>query len=340
MAGKIYLAPSNQGANRYVIGNTNERDVCNSITEKLVALLQEYDVAVRRGANNQTIQQKAAEANAWGASVYLSIHTNAGGGEGTEVWYNPKRTGSMAFAKCMYDAVAPKSPGRDRGLKGSTLYLDLNQPKMPCCLCELAFHDNQADTEWLLNRQEEIAAALVQGLIAYTDMKKKTVAKKEETVDDLVVSGMKLTLSKVPLYTTAITAKQSGTVTGIYYLWSDAKVGGRYRITNRKERVGVAGQVTGWIDAKYAKGAAAGEKPERSETAEKANDVFAGKELRLIKENLYATAAIKKAAGRVTGTYYLWNDKKVNGRYRITNRKERVGAAGQVTGWIDETAVI
>ena len=334
MAAKIYLAPSNQGANRYVIGNINERDVCNSITDKLFALLQEYDVAVRRGENSQTIQQKAAEANAWGASVYLSIHTNAGGGEGTEVWYNPKRTGSMAFAKCIYDAVAPKSPGRDRGLKSSILYLDLNQPKMPCCLCELAFHDNRTDTEWLLNRQEEIAAALVRGLIAYTGMKKKTVDKKEETVNAPVASAMELTLSKVPLYATAATARQSGTVTGSYYLWSDAKVRGRYRITNKKERVGVAGQVTGWIEAKYVEDVAVGD------NSEKADDVYAGKQLQLAGENLYATAAIKKAAGRVTGTYYLWNDKKVNGRYRITNRKERVGAAGQVTGWIDETAVI
>ncbi len=248
MAIKIYLAPSNQGANRYGIGNTNEKDVCNRITDKLVTLLQEYDVAVRRGANSQTIQQKAAEANAWGASVYLSIHTNAGGGEGTEVWYHPKRTGSMALAKCVYDAVAPKSPGRDRGLKSSILYLDLNQPKMPCCLCELAFHDNKADTEWLLNKQEEIARALVSGLAAFTGMKKKKAAEeKKEEAKTSVESGMKLTLSKAPLYATAVTAKQSGTVTGIYYLWSDAKVGGRYRITNRKERVGKAGQVTGWI---------------------------------------------------------------------------------------------
>ena len=215
MAIKIYLAPSNQGANRYGIGNTNERDVCNAITDKLVALLASYDVQVKRGLNSQTIQKKAEEANAWGATVYLSIHTNAGGGVGTEVWYNPLRSGSKQLAQCMYNAIAPKSPGKDRGIKPSILYLDVSCPKVPCCLCELAFHDNKPDTTWLLEEQDEIAAALVQGLIAYTGMEKKA-AKEEEKQPEAkpVEAGKKLNLTKVPLYASATATKASGTVTG------------------------------------------------------------------------------------------------------------------------------
>ena len=49
MAIKIYLAPSNQEKNKYIIGNKTERDVCNAITDKLVALLKNYDVSVKRG---------------------------------------------------------------------------------------------------------------------------------------------------------------------------------------------------------------------------------------------------------------------------------------------------
>lgn len=251
MAIKIYLAPSNQGANRYVVGNTTEKDVCNAITDKLVALLKNYDASVKRGLNSQTIEQKAAEANEWGATVYLSIHTNAGGGVGTEVWYNPLKSGSKKFAQCMYDAIAPKSPGKDRGLKPSTAYLDVKLPKKACCLCEIAFHDNKTDATWLLNKQDEIASALVSGLVSYTGMKKKEVKKETTAATATVKVGMKLSLSKTPLYISSTATKQAGTVTGTYYLWSDQKENGRYRITNAASRVGKSGQVTGFIDAKY-----------------------------------------------------------------------------------------
>lgn len=254
MAIKIYLAPSNQYANKYCIGNTNERDVCNSIADKLVKLIGGYEAEVKKGLNSQTIQEKAKEANKWGATVYLSIHTNAGGGVGTEVWYNPNKKGSKDFAQDIYDAVAPKSPGKDRGLKSSTEYLDVKCPNVPCCLCELAFHDNKTDAEWLLNEQDEIASALLQGVIAYTGMKKKAEKKPEEKEENTAPkAGDAVALNNTPLYATSTTKTAAGSLTGTYYLWDGRNFSGRYRVTNAKSRVGVAGQVTGWIDASYVK---------------------------------------------------------------------------------------
>ena len=43
---------------------------------------------------------------------------------------------------------------------------------------------------------------------------------------------------------------------------------------------------------------------------------------------LFASSTAGKSAGKVTGTYYLWDGKILNGRYRITNAKNRVGV-----GW-------
>lgn len=254
MAIKIYLAPSNQGNNRYIIGNTTEMAVCNAIADKLVELIGDYEAEVKKGKNSQTIQAKAKEANTWGATVYLSIHSNAGGGVGTEVWYNPLKKGSKEFAQAIYNEVAPESPGKDRGLKSSTLYLDVNQPNMACCLCELAFHDNKTDANWLLNEQDEIANALLQGLIKYTGMKKKVAKPTAKPVTKPttlagVKAGDSVKLNKTPLYSTSANKKASGYLTGTYYLWDGKKVNGRYRITNAKNRVGVAGQITGWVNA-------------------------------------------------------------------------------------------
>jgi len=57
-----------------------------------------------------------------------------------------------------------------------------------------------------------------------------------------------LDLNRTPVYISSSAINPSSTKTGKYYLWSSETVNGRVRITNSPERVGVAGQVTGWID--------------------------------------------------------------------------------------------
>lgn len=64
-------------------------------------------------------------------------------------------------------------------------------------------------------------------------------------------AGDKLTLKKCPLYATATTSTKANTITGTYYLWSAAKTGNRYMITNSKANVGKSGKITGWIDKSY-----------------------------------------------------------------------------------------
>ena len=67
----------------------------------------------------------------------------------------------------------------------------------------------------------------------------------------IITAGMKLTLSKCPLYASSTATTKSSTVTGTYYLWDTTKKNSRYRITNKKSNAGVSGQVTGWIDFSY-----------------------------------------------------------------------------------------
>ena len=64
-----------------------------------------------------------------------------------------------------------------------------------------------------------------------------------------------------------------------------------------------------------------------------APSIVAGKKLRLFLCPLYVSSTAAKRSGLKTGTYYLYDGKKVNGRYRITNSLANVGKA--VTGWID-----
>ena len=84
-----------------------------------------------------------------------------------------------------------------------------------------------------------------------------------------LVAGAELHLTRCPLYVASTSTSAAGTVTGTYWLWDDEQIGGRVRITNQADRVGQAGQVTGWINASDAcaalGGAPAEEQPETPE---------------------------------------------------------------------------
>lgn len=63
-----------------------------------------------------------------------------------------------------------------------------------------------------------------------------------------LVAGTMLALKSVKGYVSSDASQSFGTKTGTFYAWDDKVIRGRIRITNRTDRVGMAGQVTCWID--------------------------------------------------------------------------------------------
>lgn len=63
-----------------------------------------------------------------------------------------------------------------------------------------------------------------------------------------------------------------------------------------------------------------------------------GAKVALSNAELFVSASAKKAAKKISGNYYIYDGKVINGRLRITDRADRVGKKpiGQnVTGWVD-----
>lgn len=91
--------------------------------------------------------------------------------------------------------------------------------------------------DWLFSRLGDLAAKVTAQL-----------QPEEKPASDVVlVAGAELKLSKEPLYVSATTTVKSSTISGTYYFWGGSAVNNRIRITNSKSRVGISGQVTGWI---------------------------------------------------------------------------------------------
>lgn len=61
-------------------------------------------------------------------------------------------------------------------------------------------------------------------------------------------SGQKVQLNNANLYSSATSSRRAAVKSGTYFLWSGEVVNGRIRITTSPEKVGVNGQVTGWVN--------------------------------------------------------------------------------------------
>ena len=85
---------------------------------------------------------------------------------------------------------------------------------------------------------------------------------KKEEITVSKIAGKKIVLEDCNLYSSSSSVRRSGTISGKYYVWSDEIIKDRIRITNSEKRVGVKGQVTGWINYSAVKDQIEDDKPE------------------------------------------------------------------------------
>lgn len=101
------------------------------------------------------------------------------------------------------------------------------------------FANKSCPGDWLYSRLSDLASKVTAQL---------QPEEQKPATEVILTAGAELELSKEPLYISASAAVRSSTVSGKYFFWGGSVVNGRIRITNSKSRVGIAGQVTGWIN--------------------------------------------------------------------------------------------
>lgn len=152
-------------------------------------------------------------------------------------------------------------------------------------------------------------------------------------------AGQAIKLTEAPLYATSTTTKASAKKSGTFYIWSKDVVNKRIRITNTAANAGKSKQVTGWINIVDIKSAnttttTVTVKPSAITT----KSYKKGAVVTLTNKPLYASSTVKNATSKKSGTFYIYDGKKVNGRYRITNKVKNCGktpAFLYVTGWVE-----
>ena len=172
MAYKIYLSPSDQTANKYAYGSTNEAVQCRRIADALEKALKRCGFAVK---NNKTdsMQARVRESNDWGADLHVPLHTNAYNGKvsGTRIFTYDKSGKGYKCAKKVFSFLAPVTPGASESI---SVYDDLYEVKYttaPCVYIESEFHDVAIVARWIINHVGDIAEAICKGICAYFDVK-------------------------------------------------------------------------------------------------------------------------------------------------------------------------
>lgn len=150
--------------------------------------------------------------------------------------------------------------------------------------------------------------------------------------------GDQLNLENVNFYAASSSTTPSGKPrTGVFYIWDNEVINGKIRITTQKAWVGMPKKVTAWINISQIPTKKPTTVTPKPVAPKPANKYAVGAEVKLVKGKLYV-ASTGKAAFTKTKTYYIYDGKKINGRYRVTNNKKNCGKkplAMYVSGWVE-----
>lgn len=173
---KIYLSPSNQDCNKYIIGNTNEMEVCYKIATATGKYLERNGLEVKIAKKGQSNETSIKESNSWGADLHIPIHTNAGGGRGCLAILYSYDSENVALAEPILNAVKDVIPSKtsngyftyaDIMGNASAKLKELSETLAVACYLECEFHDNKEYAQWLIDNTDILGKAICKGVLDY-----------------------------------------------------------------------------------------------------------------------------------------------------------------------------
>ena len=175
MAKKVYINPGHSDTDPGAVGYETERRLNVKVSQlQRDHLLANYICEVRMNPGSMgNLAAIAADANNWGADLFVSNHFNAGGGDGYEALvYGEDR---VALGK-IFEKHVLAAGQNSRGVKLRPDLAVLRQTEMPAVLNEGAFVDNQKDiADW--NEDAELgklAVAYAQAAAEVLKLERKT----------------------------------------------------------------------------------------------------------------------------------------------------------------------
>ncbi len=122
-------------------------------------------------SNNDSLRVRVAQANAYGADLFVSIHTNAAenpAATGTEALvYSPSSTVAREVAENILLELNRLTGLRNRGIVYRPGLYVLRRTEMPAVLVELGFITNSVDAALMVEEPELFAEGIYRGIRRY-----------------------------------------------------------------------------------------------------------------------------------------------------------------------------
>ena len=172
---KVYLAAGHGGADPGAVANNiKEKDSNLVVMLKCKAELERHGVEVicnREKDVEVSLADKVLQANKSGAEIAVSFHSNAGGGDGFEVYhYSTSVNGKRLASLCEH--FVNQIGQNSRGLKSGNHLDFVKNTIMPAVLVESYFLDNKTDVKIgdTKAEQEAFGVAYAKAILEYFDI--------------------------------------------------------------------------------------------------------------------------------------------------------------------------
>ena len=158
-----------------------EQDLVYEIGVRLYALFEsnpDYEARLSRktpeeilgSSNAESLRIRVQEANAWGADIFLSLHTNASvdaSASGCEGLVFSAGSGAYRLAERVTNSLARTTGLRNRGvLLRPGLYV-LRRTAMPAMISEMGFISNPSDAALMAGQPGLFARGIYNGVLEY-----------------------------------------------------------------------------------------------------------------------------------------------------------------------------
>ena len=185
MSKKVYVGIGHGGSDSGAVANgMREKDLTLSIGKYCNERLKQYGIETKISRTtdcDSSINSKVAASNAFKADVCMDIHINAGGGDGSEVYYSHVSPNGKKLAQSIVDATLAIRQNT-RGIKtrvdddGTDYFGMIRMTDAPAVLVECAFIDNATDIQ-IINteaKRKVFGYAIADGVAKYLGVKMPT----------------------------------------------------------------------------------------------------------------------------------------------------------------------
>lgn len=171
----VYFDAGHGGRDPGAVKYVTEKNVNIKVVNYAVEYLKDhFEVEIYEDVSDDTLATICGRANRLKADLFVSIHFNAGGGDGFEAWLYS--SANKALGVC-FEKYVKQTGQNSRGVKYDPELIVLNSTNMKAILCEIAFVDNKKDiSDWDENSElKEMGKAIALATADWLDLPTKTV---------------------------------------------------------------------------------------------------------------------------------------------------------------------